>query len=218
MVIDEVLQCPACKPSARTILLESTKDDDRLLRCSSCSKRFTQDKDDGFFSFFIGARKSEGSLMLQEQMEGSFFTNRKFKELCLNSQIFHLRQTLKQYGLKTMIDVGCGTGEYALHLKGLYRQYYGLEPFPVPAELAVGRSALPENAVLVQYDSTNNLPVSNQGADILLLIASYDHIPNPENFLKDAYNKIKDGGYLLIMCSNYNFWAKRLVNKITGKK
>lgn len=63
MVIDKVLQCPACKPSAKTISIESTNDGDRLLHCSLCSKRFTQDKDSGFISFFIGARKSEGSSM-----------------------------------------------------------------------------------------------------------------------------------------------------------
>ena len=218
MVVDKVLQCPACKASARTISIQSNEDGGRFLHCSSCSRRFAQDKDNGFFSFFVGARQSEGSPMLQEQREGNFFTNKRFMKLCLDSLVFHVRQTLGWYASKVILDVGCDTGKYALNLKDLYHQYYGLEPFSVSAEFAVDQTVFPENAVLIQYNSTSNLPVNDDAADMMLLLASYDHIPNPESFMKDAYGKIKDGGYLLILCSNYNFWAKRLANKITGKK
>ncbi|MBU1015363.1 class I SAM-dependent methyltransferase [Patescibacteria group bacterium] len=181
-------------------------------------KKFPQDKTNGFFSFFTGVCESEGSPMKKEEVEGNFFTNKKFRKACLDSQIFSLRQILQRYSGNIMVDIGCGTGEYALYLKGLYHAYYGLEPFHIPAEVAVPQSVLPENAFLVQYDSTRNLPLHADTADVISFIASYDHAVNTKNLLQDAYGKLKDGGYLIIMCTNYNFWAKQLINKLAGKK
>lgn len=215
MPSDKILQCPACKSSNDTIIIGGLKIGKKFLFCSSCSKRFFQNNKNNFFPFFIGECKSKGSPITESE---DFFTNKKFKNFCTNRIFLNFRQTLEKYKPYILIDVGCGIGDYANHLKGFYRKYYGLEPFNVPADLALKASSIPDNALLLWYDASSGLPLHNDSSDAIAFIGSYDHIPNIREVMQDAYKKLKKGGRLLIMFSNYNFWPKRLINFMTAKR
>lgn len=217
MTIDKILQCPVCKKSVPTIMRqESDKNENKFLYCASCLKKFHRDEENSFFQFFEKECKSKGTFMTESEV--NFYTNQKFKELCVNYLNSNLKQALKKYGKKIIVDVGCGNGKYAYNLNGLYCRYYGLEPFRISRNLAIDSSRLPENAMLLQYDTTEGLPIRDNSADIITFLASYDHVPNVKNTINNVYKKLKKDGYLLVLCSNYNFWVKQSINHLLGKK
>lgn len=214
MLIDKVLRCPSCNASSATVALEK-KGSGNFLYCVSCKAIFQQDKRDSFFLFFKGECERKGYLLSKEKKD--IYTNRNFADLILSNTVTNLKLALKEYSAKVAVDIGCGNGGYARTLTGLYQDYYGFEPSDIPDEEVIDRSHLPENAILVHYDTTKNLPIHNESADVATFIASYDHIPDAEVVVKDVYNKLKDNGHLIIVMQNHRFWIRRIMNLTAGK-
>lgn len=215
MLIDKVLKCPSCNADSPTIVLEE-KGNSRSLHCISCNAIFPLGKRDSYFLFFKERSDAKGHLL--SEYEKDFHTNRNFRDFHLSNTISDLRLALKDLRVKVIIDIGSGYGGYPNALKGLYQDYYGLEPSEIPNEETINEPYLQKGVILIHYDATNNLPIHNGSADAAVLIASYDHIPDVENVVKDIYNKLNDNGHLVIVMQNYHFWIKKIINRVSGKQ
>lgn len=213
--VKEVLRCPACNTSSLSIAMKE-QDQGKFLYCESCKRKFAQDRRDSFFNFFAGENKSEGSLLAKS--ENMLFTNRHFKDLYFKTFNSNLRAALQKCSAGVLVDIGCGGGGYAVALEGLYEQYYGFEPSPIPDEMMVGVPAFRQKLILLHYDTTKKLPIQNNSVDLAALIASYDHIPDARGIIEDIYTRLKDNGYLVIVMKNCNFWARKLASTISAGK
>ncbi len=215
MLIDKVLKCPSCNTDNPTIALEE-KDNNWSLHCISCNAIFPFDKRDSYFLFFKERGDAKGHLF--SEYEKDLYANRNFRDFHLRNTISDLKLALKDLRGKVLIDIGSGYGGYTNALKGLYQDYYGLEPSGIPNKETINEPYLHKGGILIHYDPAKNLPIHNGSVEVAVLIASYDHIPDVENVVKDIYNKLNVNGYLIIVMQNYHFWIKNIINQVSGKQ
>lgn len=215
MLIDKVLRCPSCNADSPTIALEE-KDNNRSLHCISCNATFPFDKRDSFFLFFKERGGAKGHFL--SEYEKDLYANKNFRDFYISNTNFDLKLALKYLRAKVLIDIGCGSRGYPGPLKGLYQDYYGLEPSEIPDKETINEPYLRKGVILIHYDPAKNLPIHDGSVDAAVLIASYDHIPDAENVMKDIYNKLNDNGYLIIVMQNYHFWIKNIINRVSGKQ
>jgi SAM-dependent methyltransferase len=128
-----------------------------------------------------------------------------------------IREALRKCKPNTLLDIGCGDGGYSEALSDLYTSYLGLEPSEIPAPKRL-RNPPGENVILVHNDPSKPLPVAKNSVDLVMFLASYDHIPNRKEVVAQAWEALKPFGFLLITMTNYSFWAKRLLNFVLGRE
>jgi ubiquinone/menaquinone biosynthesis C-methylase UbiE len=94
---------------------------------------------------------------------------------------------------KTIIDVGCGTGELVRKLTGEGAQVTGIDS---PEMLAKAVKHPPVRNEKYISGTGENLPLKSNIADAVIFFASLHHIPEPDMFfaLKEAYRVLKTGG------------------------
>jgi SAM-dependent methyltransferase len=129
----------------------------------------------------------------------------------------HVREAVRACRPRTILDIGCGNGSFYNTFKDLCTWYYGLEPSPIPEYLRAPVRPCDEQT-LVHHDPRQRLPVADASVEMVLFLGSYGQIPNRTEVLRDAWRTVRPGGYLLICMTNYGFWAKRLVNLISGRQ
>jgi SAM-dependent methyltransferase len=128
-----------------------------------------------------------------------------------------LRRAIKACDPNTVLDIGCGSGWYSFSLRDCYTTYIGLEPSDIPQDRRLCE-APPRNVLLVHNDPVKPLPVADASIEMALFLASYDHIPNRRGMLEEVWRVLRPGGFILITMTNYGFWAKRLLNVLSGQQ
>lgn len=208
---ETILKCVACDSEGNN-LIQISKD---ILKCKSCKKEFIRDKTDKFYNLYIGERKAEGVLL--DQVGPVKDKKKVYRKYVVEKMVSELRKLLKGFSITNLIDIGCGNGIYSKILKGLYVNYYGFEPSGIPSHKKINED-LPDKTFLVRYDTEKTYPLIDKSCECIIMLATYDHIPEIKPVLQDVYKKIHPGGRFIILMTNYGFWAKRVVNFITGKK
>jgi SAM-dependent methyltransferase len=88
----------------------------------------------------------------------------------------------------SVLDIGCGTGEFLTQFP-LGRRLYGIEPSRHGFLLAKRKG--------ISFD----LPAGDDWADLVVMRGVLQHLPFPESTLCDAYNWLKPGGTLAILAT-----------------
>jgi SAM-dependent methyltransferase len=116
-------------------------------------------------------------------------------------------QKLKKNDL--IVEVGCGNGFVldAVLQKG-YKNAYGVEPSThaianAPARL---RKRIKESVFKKSLFRTNSVA-------FLFIFQTLDHIPEPEKFLKAAYETIRPGGYMLSLHHNVESMSAQVLGE-----
>ncbi|HYD35018.1 MAG TPA: methyltransferase domain-containing protein [Vitreimonas sp.] len=55
-----------------------------------------------------------------------------------------------------------------------------------------------DNIEIIQADITQRLPLKSNTADVVTMLAVLEHLPNPEQVLKEAFRILKPGGIFLV--------------------
>jgi SAM-dependent methyltransferase len=104
----------------------------------------------------------------------------------------------------TVLDVGCGRGEYAEDtvpyrralriLKGKVAKVIGLDVDPV------GR----QNPCLNEFRllESETWPVESDSIDLIICDQTLEHVPNPDALFSEARRTLRNGGYLCIRTPN----------------
>jgi len=85
----------------------------------------------------------------------------------------------KKYSGKRVLDLGCATGNYCLHLKKLGYDVSGADVQPEYIRIAQSRGV---DAVLIQ----NGVPFPDKAFDTVLLFEVLEHLENPGEVLREA--------------------------------
>ncbi len=106
-------------------------------------------------------------------------------------------QSLKNNG--NIIDIGCGDGSIGDQLDADKYNYLGIEtPFAKIKNLKIKTVGI------------EGIKEKNNSFDFVTFWESFEHLKYPLKALKKSYRLLKNKGYLIIECPNFNSWEKYL--------
>ena len=117
----------------------------------------------------------------------------------------------------TIIEVGCGCGEFAeivLRESSNTVHYVGLDGSS--ANLALCKTLLSKHS-FAMANFENRLPVGSETADILVSLEVIEHIATAESYLLELNRIIRPGGYLILSTPNAGFIGSRLNYLLRGE-
>lgn len=111
-----------------------------------------------------------------------------------------------------IVEIGGGGGYFFDCVKEIARSYINIEP---------GRIALNERAVMRLKDSgyrcikcsAEDIPLYDESVDVILTIASFDHIPDYRKALAEARRLLRKGGLFVLVMNNRRSWWKLLLSR-----
>jgi len=113
----------------------------------------------------------------------------------LNSVFSRLDIRLSQ---KRILDVGCGGGMFSQYCKDRGGDYSGMDI----TYLNLERASRFDSGRLAQADS-QQLPFRSQSFDILSVIDSFEHFPQPDLAVNEFRRVLKPGGAIFLSVPNY---------------
>lgn len=115
---------------------------------------------------------------------------------------------------QSILDIGCGTGDLALLLRGKNREISGLEPSVINLEKFV------ENTKMACYHGVaESMPYSDNSFDIVIMADVIEHVVDTPKALQEALRVLKVGGHLILTTPNkwadilWSFGSKRMFVK-----
>jgi SAM-dependent methyltransferase len=200
-----LLVCPDCQASL-------VRDDSGSLVCAVCPRKFERSKQDWFYYLYDGLSAQDRSLLVHMDLD----RNPRLREFFENISRIQLRAVFASFDHTSVLDIGCGSSDAWRYFAGPFF-YYGLEPSLVPECLQYSESP-PDHVMHIHNDPARPLPVAAASFAMATYLASYDHIPNREEVLREVWDSLKIGGHLVVYMTNYGFWAKRLLNTVLRRQ
>jgi SAM-dependent methyltransferase len=178
------------------------------LICAACPHRIVREESDGFYSFQNEPPAQDRSLLVH--MEAP--RNRYLRQYSHKLNQTQLREVFSSFDCAAVLDIGCGAGQSWRYFTQPFR-YYGLEPSPLPERLR-RLEPPPAHVMLIRNDPSKPLPVAAASFTMATFLASYDHIPDRREILRQTWESLRIGGHMVFYMTNYGFWAKRFVNAL----
>jgi ubiquinone/menaquinone biosynthesis C-methylase UbiE len=102
----------------------------------------------------------------------------------------------------TVVDIGAGTGSYALELAERGYRVLAVEPS------ATMRSQAVFHPLVQWFDGfAENLPLSNQSADAAIIMLAFHHFQNYRQALEEAY-RVTGGGQIVLLTYDPNYISR----------
>lgn len=98
----------------------------------------------------------------------------------------------------TLLDMGCGTGNYAVELAVRGLSVTGVDVSPAMLERAREKARARGLAVSWQRADARQLPFADESFDAVLSVTALEFIPDPASALGEAYRVLKPGGRLVL--------------------
>lgn len=109
-----------------------------------------------------------------------------------------------------IVELGGGDGHLYDRVADVTRSYVNIEPGEIELNpTALRRLADPRYASL--RCSAVELPLADDVADVVLSVASLDHIPAPDQALDEAWRCLRPGGYVIVTLNNRRSWWKAVL-------
>lgn len=109
-----------------------------------------------------------------------------------------------------VVELGGGDGHLYDRLVEVTRSYVNIEP----GEIELGPTGLRRLAD-PRYSSLRcsavELPLADEVADVVVSIASIDHIPAPDRALDEAWRCLRPGGHVIVTLNNRHSWWKAVL-------
>lgn len=97
-----------------------------------------------------------------------------------------------------LLDVGCGSGAFLLHMRELGWTVFGVDADASAVRLA--RAAIGENAVRV--GGVDEAPCEAGSVDAVTLSHVIEHLLDPEESLRECHRLLRPGGWLVVATPN----------------
>jgi len=108
-----------------------------------------------------------------------------------------------------ILEIGCGNGFVLKSIYDLgYKNVYGIEP----STDAVNKSNLKiRKNIKINILKPNLFP--KKSYDLIFFFQTFDHIPTPNQFLKECYQLLKPNGYILAFNHNIDSLSSKLLKE-----
>ncbi|GAI48151.1 unnamed protein product, partial [marine sediment metagenome] len=121
----------------------------------------------------------------------------------------YLNQSLEELpSRERFLEIGCGNGFFLKQAKQTFRKVYGVEPSKESVE-----SADPEIKKLIINDIFKKNQFKKNFFDLIVLFQVIDHLPYPNELLKECFKILKPGGCVLSINHNVSSLSARLLGE-----
>lgn len=198
--LNKIEKCPLCGGESFELFLESkdysvSKEDFKIVECSTCSFRFTNPipAENKIGQYY----KSSHYISHTDSNKGLF--NKIYK--AVRKRAMKSKQALIESNVSSgnLLDIGCGTGDFLLHMKGANWNVKGLEPDDDARRIAVGKDIDVEHV-----DALHTLESSS--CDIITMWHVLEHVYHLDRELKRIVEILKPGGYFVVAVPNHTSW------------
>ncbi|HII15549.1 MAG TPA: class I SAM-dependent methyltransferase [Nanoarchaeota archaeon] len=104
---------------------------------------------------------------------------------------------LKPQKKDLILDIGCGTGRFAMLLAKRCRKVTGIDFSPDMLAVAKDKSKNIKNIEYLKLDASKKLPFKNSSFDKVLCTLVVMHIKDLQKFLSEIHRVLKKGGVLV---------------------
>ncbi|MFT4681109.1 MAG: 2-polyprenyl-3-methyl-5-hydroxy-6-metoxy-1,4-benzoquinol methylase [Flavobacteriales bacterium] len=199
-------KCPSCgSPSSKSFLdltdLFLTQEEFTLSKCEECTLVYTRHVPINVGAYY----KSDEYISHSEKKTLLSSVYKTVQGITLNSK---KRLVSRFSSEKTLLDYGAGKGDFSSYMINSGFTVTSYEPDP-DARILAGE----KNGISL-VDSIKNIPKNT--IDTITMWHVLEHIPNPNDVLKELKQKLKKNGTLIIAVPNYQsfdaeyygkFWA-----------
>lgn len=189
------MYCPVCENVFFSTLF--TKNDFALIKCSTC-----------------GLVKVDNILEIFDVKNYDYYKN---KTILSRQELYNpinrkryisLLMRLEQYRKNnTLLDIGCGEGQFLSAAEELNWQAKGIELAPYAVEICQKFDIQAVCGNFLQTDFRNDY------YDIITMLDVLEHLTQPREFLIKAYNLLRKGGALLFTTPNFNCLNRLLLQR-----
>lgn len=117
-------------------------------------------------------------------------------------------------GGAALLDLGCGTGEFAARAAARYRSVVATDVSPaVIAEARATRGAPAAGEAALRFevlDANQPLPFPDGAFDGVVSLSTLQYVLDPEQLLREAARVLRPGGHLLVEVPNLAYLPQRL--------
>ena len=119
---------------------------------------------------------------------------------------------------ESVLDVGCGTGNYLVDLAERGAWVVGVDSSPNMLEIAESKLGKRGYTFQLRLAEAETLPFGDNTFDLVLSVLSLEFVNSPQDAVSEMFRVIKPGGRLVIGTLNkYSLWAlKRKTGRALG--
>ena len=126
-----------------------------------------------------------------------------------------IRLRISRFGAGRKLDIleiGGGSGAFFERVKEVARTYVNVEPGRVALTDEALRRVGDDRYVCVRC-SAEQIPLPDESVDVIVSIASLDHVPDYRRALAEARRLLRGGGVLTLTRNNRRSWWKTLLSR-----
>lgn len=113
---------------------------------------------------------------------------------------------------KSVLDIGCGTGELMLYLEESGLEAHGIEPSADAVCIAKDKGLSVNNMTIEEFGEYNK-----KKFDVITMVNVLEHVPHPPNVIEKIKNMLNSGGILCVIVPNdfsdVQHYTKKALNK-----
>lgn len=132
------------------------------------------------------------------------------KTLIYPRQLFFERTIINKVGsVNSLLDIGCCEGEATKKFNSVFK--VGLDTYYPNVK------KLKERGIGPLVGDAQNIPIKNNTFDCIVATELIEHLPNPENLLKECYRILNKNGKLILTTPNKYSIRRYIAKIITGR-
>ncbi len=137
------------------------------------------------------------------------YSNQKLMNL--NNRYLTILKNLQKG--KSILDVGCGNGEFTKLFFKKYKKVYGIDISETALKLASEKKILTKQ---VDLDNCTKLPFKSKFFDTIICTEVLEHLITFQGVFKLFYEILADDGFLIVTVPNAGWWRFR-INVLLGR-
>ena len=103
-----------------------------------------------------------------------------------------------------LLEVGCGQGNFSLHLAKLGARIVGTDFSTKAIEIASDKLLSSDTSARFLVADAQALPFADKTFDLVVSCECLEHVPNPAKALTEMYRVLKPNGKLVLSTENYS--------------
>jgi ubiquinone/menaquinone biosynthesis C-methylase UbiE len=111
-----------------------------------------------------------------------------------------------------ILEIGGGSGAFFERVRDLTRTYVNVEPGHVPLS-GEALARLADDRYMCVKCSAEEIPLPDESVDVIVSVASLDHVPDYRRALAESRRLLREGGRLILTLNNRRSWWKKVLSR-----